>query len=243
MSRDTLRTLIDSASAPYRSAGRTAWHFARGKLGGDPVFSQILRLGPLSGRDRILDLGCGQGLLAAWLQSASDLYEAGQWPADWPAPPRPTRYLGIDRSGTAIARARSVLPPSARFRQGDLRTVPFPQADAVLLIDVLHYMPHADQESVLLRSLGCLPPGGLLLLRVGNAAGGLAFRCGYWVDLMVAHCRGHHLRRLYCRSLDDWRRLLTELGYTCEPGLPGPGRSWGGRLANALLVARAGSVP
>lgn len=243
MTRDTLRALVDSASAPYRSAGRTAWHFARGKLGGDPIFAQILQLAPLLGRGRILDLGCGQGLLAAWLQSASELYDAGQWPADWPAPPRPTWYLGIDHSGAAIARARSVLPPSAGFRQGDLRTVPFPQADAVLLIDVLHYMSHADQESVLLRSLGCLPPGGLLLLRVGNAAGGLAFRCSYWVDLMVAHWRGHHLRRLYCRPLDDWRRLLTELGYTCECRAPGPGRGWGGHLANALLVARAGSVP
>ena len=30
--------LIDRASQPFRSAGRFAYHFARGKLGGDPVY-------------------------------------------------------------------------------------------------------------------------------------------------------------------------------------------------------------
>ena len=40
-----LRTLalIDAASAPYRRAGRFAWHFARGKLGMDPVFRHVLQ--------------------------------------------------------------------------------------------------------------------------------------------------------------------------------------------------------
>ena len=31
-------SLVDVASAPYRRAGRFAWHFARGKLNLDPVF-------------------------------------------------------------------------------------------------------------------------------------------------------------------------------------------------------------
>ena len=65
-----LEPLIDSASAYYRGAGRFAWHWARGKLGGDPAFATILARGLLSGRSRILDLGCGQALLAAWLLAA-----------------------------------------------------------------------------------------------------------------------------------------------------------------------------
>jgi hypothetical protein len=47
---ETLRKrLIDHASEPYRAAGKFAYHFARGKLGNDPMsmtpveFSQFVR--------------------------------------------------------------------------------------------------------------------------------------------------------------------------------------------------------
>lgn len=226
--------LVAAASAPYRAAGRSAWHFARGKLRGDPVFSQILRLGPLAGRDRILDLGCGQGLLAAWFQAAGDLHRTGLWPEGWPPPPRPTRYLGIDRSGPAIARARSVLPPAARFLEGDIRAMPLESADTVLMIDVLHYLPHPDQESVLRRSIQCLSPGGLLILRIGDAAGGLPFHISRRVDLLVARLRGQRLPRLYCRRLDQWQELIQGLGCRFEPLIA----SRSAFSANVLAVAR-----
>ena len=44
------QTLRDMASAPYRSAGRFAWHFARGKLGMDPVFRHLLSRGLIAPR-------------------------------------------------------------------------------------------------------------------------------------------------------------------------------------------------
>ena len=65
--------LLDAACEPYRSAGRFAYHFARAKLRTDPVYRAILELGLLLGRARVLDLGCGQGLLAAWLRAAVEL--------------------------------------------------------------------------------------------------------------------------------------------------------------------------
>jgi hypothetical protein len=116
-------------------------------------------------------------------------------------------------------------------------------ADAVLLIDVLHYMPYADQESLLRRSLGCLKPGGVLILRVGDASGGPGFHWGYWVDLTVAHLRGHHLRRLYCRPIDHWRGLLEGLGCTCQTLPLAPDAAWGRGLANTLLQVHPSSVP
>ena len=36
------RALVEAASAQYRAADKFAWHFARGKLGGDPVFRHVL---------------------------------------------------------------------------------------------------------------------------------------------------------------------------------------------------------
>ncbi len=239
MKEGAIAQLAGAASAPYRAAGRGAWHAARGKLRGDPLFAQVLRLGPLAGRERILDLGCGQGLLAAWLQAAGDLHRTGVWPEGWPSPPRPIRYLGIDLSTAAIARARSALPPADRFRTGDIRTMPLEDADAVALIDVLHYLPHTDQERVLRRAIQCLRPGGLLLLRIGDAAGGLPFHLSRRVDLLVARLRGKPLARLYCRRVDAWQELLQGLGCHWETLIVGRGAF----SANVLALARPGVAP
>jgi 2-polyprenyl-3-methyl-5-hydroxy-6-metoxy-1,4-benzoquinol methylase len=65
--------LLAEACDPYRKAGLFAYFFARGKLGSDPVYRAILERGLLLGRLRILDLGCGQALLTAWLQAAARL--------------------------------------------------------------------------------------------------------------------------------------------------------------------------
>jgi hypothetical protein len=76
----TLRALLNDASQPYRKAGLFAYHFARGKLRGDPMFRAILERGLLQGRGQVLDLGCGQALLFAWLLAAERRCTRGTWP-------------------------------------------------------------------------------------------------------------------------------------------------------------------
>jgi 2-polyprenyl-3-methyl-5-hydroxy-6-metoxy-1,4-benzoquinol methylase len=63
------RALVEAASAPYRAADRFAWRFARRKLGGDPVFRHVLERGLIKPDSRLLDIGCGQGLLASLLNA------------------------------------------------------------------------------------------------------------------------------------------------------------------------------
>ena len=63
MSRAEFKSMVDLASARYRSCGRFAYHFARGKLLGDPAFPHLLEQGLIGRGARVLDLGCGQGLL------------------------------------------------------------------------------------------------------------------------------------------------------------------------------------
>ena len=119
MSRDgALAPLIEAASAYYRVAGRFAWHFARGKLGADPVFAAVLASGLLGGRTRILDLGCGQALLAAWLLAAHACHasaEPGAWPEGWPAPPAVQSYAGIEINATT-ADGRTALDGARTLR-------------------------------------------------------------------------------------------------------------------------------
>ncbi|MBP8265445.1 MAG: methyltransferase type 11, partial [Zoogloea sp.] len=65
--------IATEAAAAYRRAGPWAYRFALGKLSGDPLFAALLAPGLLPARARYLDLGCGQGLLAAWLLAAARL--------------------------------------------------------------------------------------------------------------------------------------------------------------------------
>jgi SAM-dependent methyltransferase len=88
--------LIRAASAPYWQAGFFPYFRARGKLRMDPAFSQILRDGLLEHSQRILDLGCGQGLLAAWLLAARSHHDdlPHRWPPGWSPPPAPACPAG-----------------------------------------------------------------------------------------------------------------------------------------------------
>lgn len=229
-----IAALAEAASAPYRPAGRFARRFARGKLRADPVFAAILARGLLGDARRILDLGCGQALLAAWLLAADSAHHAGNWPRDWPRPPVPGRYTGVDIDPREAARARAALGERAHIVQGDIRHVDYEPADAIVLLDVLHYTDLASQEAVLKRARAALAPRGVLLMRVADADGGARFVLSTLVDALVALARRGRLPRLSCRSAGEWRALLERLGFASF-ALP---MSAGTPFANVLFVAR-----
>ncbi len=235
--------LLEQATAPYRPLGNFAWRFARGKLGVDPAFAGLLQRGLLPARARILDIGCGQGLLAALLGSLDGRSAAERhWPADWAAAPAHCQVHGIELMPLDVARARQALThlgERARFTQGDMCRTDFGQADTVVILDVLHYVSYQAQEDVLRRVKAALTPGGTLLLRVGDASAGLPFKISNWVDAAVTFVRGHRLSRLYCRTLRDWQALLGDLGFTVQ-AIP---MHQGTPFANILLVARLTPPP
>lgn len=227
--------LIDRASEPYRSAGAFAYNFARGKLRGDPVFRALLERGLLLGRGHILDLGCGQGLLSAWLKAALLCYENGSWPQGWPPAPKPRSTRGIELMIRDVERARTALGPDCEISQGDIRSVEFGTTDAIVILDVLHYIGREEQLQLLKRVRGALPARGLLLLRIGDADGGLRFRYSQWVDKLVMLFRDHSTAPMHCRSAAQWRTLLCECGFEVQ-ATP---MSQGTHFANVLLIAYA----
>ena len=134
----------------------------------------------------------------------------------------------VQRGQTAL----SFLQDRVQLRQGNMCTTAFSDSDVVVILDVLHYVDEAAQVDVLTRVRECLAPGGRLLLRVGDAQGGLPFLFSNWVDTVVTRIRGHKNGRLYCRSLTQWHDLLQSLGFSVQT-LP---MNQGTPFANILLV-------
>ena len=197
------------------------------------MFRSLLERGLLLGCGNILDLGCGQGLLTAWLKAALLCYESGSWPRGWPPAPRPQSTRGIELMIRDVERARVALGPECEISQGDIRSAEFGTTDAVVILDVLQYMVGEEQQQVLTRVRAALPTRGLLLLRVGDADGGLRFRYSQCVDKTVMLLRGHATVATYCRSVDQWRELLCECGFEVQ-STP---MSQGTHFANVLLIA------
>jgi SAM-dependent methyltransferase len=236
------RQLVAAASAPYRPSSRWAYHWARGKLTRDPVFRGLLERGDLTGQRplRVLDIGCGQGLIAALLQACAEQQRAGRWPAAWGAPPAASAYTGIELMARDVARAQAALarlPLAPRFVCADMCQAPFPACDRVVILDVLHYVDHAAQLDVLQRVRRALqqrPEGGRLLLRVGDMAEGRGFAASQWVDRLVTWARGHRVPPTFGRPLVQWQQLLQGLGFASVRAVP---QSQGTPFANVLLVA------
>ncbi|HZZ92057.1 MAG TPA: class I SAM-dependent methyltransferase [Usitatibacter sp.] len=234
MSRGFFRSLAREAAARYPARDRYARHFAYGKLTGDPVFEYLLEAGLVRDAAPLLDIGCGQGLLAALLAAAHDHHARGDWPAAWPAPARPSGVRGIDLSRRDVGRAHAALP-DATWIAGDMRAVDFGCAGTVVMLDVLHYLePHA-QDDVLRRVRAALQPGGIAIVRVGDANGSWRFRATVASDRLVTALRGHGFARVHCHPVTAWIEALRRHGLEAH-ATP---MSRGTPFANTLLLAGA----
>ena len=126
--------------------------------GGWPGWRRVVEAAPRpTGRLlRVLDLGCGNGRFALFLERKPDLRSE-----------RPFDYFGIDSSAELIERARSACadPEHIRFEVDDIEKRPLDQAsyDLVTLFGVVHHLPgFATRRRALERAAAALAPGGLL---------------------------------------------------------------------------------
>lgn len=228
------RQRVDSTAARYRPLGRVAESFARGKLTGDPFYRALPDLRLIQERSRVLDLGCGRGLLGAWLTTVQE--NGNEAPAAGLVSPTPQlgSYQGIELMPSDAVCARRVLGHGVDIVTGDMQTAQWGPADVVVMLDVIYFLEPPAQEALLARVHHHLGLEGLLLLRVADASNGLRYGWTLIVDHLVACWRGHGFSRFHCRPLGDWLLLLERLGFSCEL----QPMSEGTPFANVLIVAR-----
>jgi SAM-dependent methyltransferase len=231
---DPWHALVACVSDAYRAADSHAARFASSKLKRDPVFRHVLEHGLIPPGATVLDLGCGQGLLAGCLAAAADAQRRGDWPAAWGPAPTDIRMIGLELSPLQLRRAAAGGLAAARFVLADMRHADFPPCDVVACIDTLHYLPLHEQDDVLRRARNALHAGGVLLLRVNDDSAPLRWRLGLWIDRITRAVQGGGFEPVHGRTLASWRAVLNRLGFevACRP--------MNGRLpfANLLLVAR-----
>jgi len=229
--------LVDLASRAYRSTGRFNYRWARGKLAHDPIFAALIEQSVFPDGARVLDLGCGRGLLPAWLLAAEQLAAQGDWPTAV-APPKGLRFRGVEVMAREADCGNRALQPihgqRVELSGGDMRSADLSDSDAITILDVFHYIPHAEQERMLDQIRAALGPGGLLVTRVGDASGGWRFALSQIADRCISFAQGHRLARMWCRPLSGWISALEARGFSVR-ALP---MNSGTPFANVLLISR-----
>jgi len=143
----------DSACARVAARFPQRWlrGYVRSKLRRDPIYPAAYELFRSSDAP-ILDVGCGLGLLAFYLRE------------------RDCRQLilGLDLDARKIRRGSGIA--AADYRDIDLRFQDVQEPIAafsghIVLFDVLHYLPPAQQTSLLSRLAEAVAPGAVLVIR------------------------------------------------------------------------------
>ncbi len=216
--------ILHDACERYRPAGRIAYHFARGKLRGDPVYRAVWEGGLLPREGTLLDLGCGGGLLLALVASAKK--RGGP----------DLGLVGVETRTRAAAVASVALGDEAQIITADVRVHPLPAARTIVLFDVLSMMPAQEQDALLAVLLRALESGGTLLVREVDAGAGWRFHTVQAANRFKAWAFRTRGVRFTFRTLSEWREWLERAGLTVEVRPMGQGTPF----ANVLLVARKG---
>ncbi len=144
---------IADAFLPSRWWGnRWHYHYARAKLGSDPLYPGVIDA--LRGSAApLLDLGCGIGLLAHALRHAG----------------LALAYRGVDNDAAKIAQARRGARNAGLhkidFAVGDLAAGLPAHRGSVAVLDVLQFVPPSAHAAILDAAIAMLTPGAKLVLR------------------------------------------------------------------------------
>jgi uncharacterized protein (DUF2062 family)/SAM-dependent methyltransferase len=234
---DPLAPLWDRAGDLYLPLSIVAWEFARGKLRRDPLYRATVAGGILRDGRTLVDVGCGQGLALAVLVQARCIWQEGRWPADAVRPPRFERVIGIELRPRMARLARAALGPAVEVLAGDGRDFMPAEADGVLFFDVLHLMRYAEQERLIDMAVSALSPGGTILIREADPAGGWRFAAVRIGNRLKSIVVGRWRQPFSFRTVDAWVSVLARHGLQVAVQPMGEGTPFANLLISGVRSA------
>jgi SAM-dependent methyltransferase len=185
--------VADTIAAQYPSGFLRA--YVRAKVRIDPVYAAVFeRIGQSA--EPLLDVGCGVGILAAYLRTRG-----------FAAPIR-----GIDHDERKVAVARRVVHDAA-FEVADARTS-IAAGGTVVLLDLLHYFRSSDQEAILRAAAA---NGTTIIIRDAVRDGSWRYRLTYAQETFSRAVRWLRAERLHFPTRDEIMRPFAKFDAEVVP--------------------------
>jgi ubiquinone/menaquinone biosynthesis C-methylase UbiE len=196
------------AIRPYRHMEPYPRLFARFKILMDPMFPRLADF--IRPGWKVVDIGCGYGVPASWLLAIyPDL-----------------SFLSCDPDEGRARIAARVLGKRGKVLPCKALDLPLEneRADAVLLLDVLHYFSDQELRKFLGRARPVLPQEGRLIIRITIPEEG--FHLFRSVEVAKLRFKGV---KYYFRSKEQYIRILEDSGFKVElvePNAPQREETW-----------------
>ena len=158
----------------------------------------------------VIDLGCGEGLLANYLALASSK----------------RKIIGIELAPERLERARKGLKNTS-FKVGDIVKDPYPKGDVFILFHVLHHLPsQAAQEAVLEKIKNKLNTNSKLIIVEVYVEPSIKYIAAWIADrfLVPLVFEKRFYTPAYFRKEREWMEVLKRLGYNVKVTLEVSGR-------------------
>ncbi len=201
----------------YLYLGPRAETYIAWKLRLDPVYAVVGK--QLSRQGRVLDLGCGYGIMSHW--AAVMGYE------------RPVVGVDDDEKKIGVARATQRYQRHLSFVCADILDWNGELAESVIMLDILHYSRPEVQIRMLQKGAAHLAPGGTLFVREAVQAAG-AYKATQSGEVFSTGI-GFNKKRdgLFFADMPGWKERFRAAGLEVESAEPcGLGKS------NHLFILR-----
>ena len=136
----------------------------------------------------IIDLGCGEGVIARYL-----------------AQRKTRRVIGVDNNRK---RLQSATQKNLKFVLSDIRNYGLKAADAIVISDVLHHLKFKDQKELLVKIAKNLKKGGIFIIKEIDAGEFIRSRLSRIWDFVF-----YPNDKIYYQDSKNLRDFLKKLGF------------------------------
>ena len=142
-------------------------------------------------KGRIIDLGCGEGVLAKYLAKSQKRF-----------------VIGVDINKRRLGRSHLT---NLKFVQSDIRKFRVEGSIGVILSDVLHHLSYSDQDKLIKKIYQELKKNGRLLIKEIDKSEFLRSKISRFFDFLL-----YPKDEICYRRSDEFRKFLQKVGFNVK---------------------------